>query len=443
MTGSEFMNPNYGYTEEMNESINDFFTDEMEEEAFKFWLDSNNFRSFGEGLTVILGRAGYTGDQDSVEDKSQYLFKKLKETGSKTGIKTIRSWFEGTRRPKVEHSSRQKIYEICFALSLSIDDVKWLFHHVYFDRCFNFHNIEEAVYYFCLKFKLSYTKAQNLIEEIKTKKNENMEDVEIGVNYTQFIEDQIKNMESEEELVAFLATEKNNFDEWNHSAYQIILELYEKIMGTQESKELVKKLREKARKAIKKDSYNKDRLDMWDTSSFGLLMKELVWDAEYSPTEEKAWEHLNDEMTGEIFSNSFLLKKMWIQPTNSFKKSNISPIVSNNFPSAKVMSNVLDDIKIGRLESYDSIRKVLIMLHFYTFWCSKKIDGDVQHGSQILYEIYKDEAECCLVDAGYEGLYPGNPYDWIFLYCAKQDSPLDVFRGMMGDLMDGSSLEEI
>ena len=39
-----------------------------------------------------------------------------------------------------------------------------------------------------------------------------------------------------------------------------------------------------------------------------------------------------------------------------------------------------------------------------------------------------------LLDAGYPELYPGNPYDWIFLWALRDDYPLEAFRSYIGEL---------
>ena len=39
-----------------------------------------------------------------------------------------------------------------------------------------------------------------------------------------------------------------------------------------------------------------------------------------------------------------------------------------------------------------------------------------------------------LLEAGYQELYLGNPYDWIFLYCSKSEEPLITFREFIHEL---------
>ena len=447
------------YTKMMNNSIDYFYDDNAETSGMKFLTNPNTFRPFSEGLTNLLERSGYSGSLEDIDEKSNYLYDKLQTAGSKTGKKTVKSWFEGTRRPKVQHDSRQKIYEICFALKLSIPDVKWMFNHVYFDRCFNFHNIEEAVYYFCLKQHLPYVKAKEMIEKIEneTEKSQNEESAideleNEEINYTKFVQAQVESFKTEEEVIKFLELQKNNFEEWNHSAYKEIKKYYKKIMEEADeeqeknraktSEEIVVDLKDEIAKKMKGNG-NKNIISTPDIDQCGLLIQELVWDAKRFKGGDTVCDYLSEALKGNVFSSIFFLNQMWINPTKSFKKGSIPSIVSNNFPSIKVLSNVLDDEKIERSESYDSIRKVLILLQFYCFWCERKLERDTSEYMMDeidnLYETYIDEANTSLTDVGYEELYPGNPYDWIFLYSAKKDAPLEFFREMMGLIMENEN----
>lgn len=428
------------YTKMMNNSFDKIYGDDEDLEALQFLTEPNSFRNFGEGLTIVIQCAGYNGDPDDVKEKSRFLFNKLQEIGSSTGIKTITSWFDGTRRPKIQYDSRKKMYEICFALDLSMEKIYWLFNHVYFDRCFNCHSIREAVYCFCLNNHLSYEEANRMIEQIENTKVEQPASSKYANNYTQFVKDQIMDMHSKEELIAFLTSQKNNFEEWNHSAYSLISKFYEEISGSKESESIVDELRaEINRKMNRKDGYGKNHLETERLDECGLIIKELIWDAQHSRgSEETVCDYLNEILTGNPFSSAFFLKQLWINPTKSFKKSDIPDVISNNFPGAKVMSNVLDNIKMGKSESYDSIRKVLVLLHFYRFWCNVKIENAdlIEYEPAVLCDIYKDEANNCLFEAGYEPLYAGNPYDWIYLYCAQKEEPIDFLREMMGMIME-------
>ena len=119
------------------------------------------------------------------------------------------------------------------------------------------------------------------------------------------------------------------------------------------------------------------------------------------------------------------------------KNIDIPDVVRNNFPGKKVMSDVLDATKISTSKSYDSIRKMIVLLDFYAFWACIKVGiSDVSDiDKSTLYEIYQEEADSRLKLCGYENLYAGNPYDWIFLCASHSEDPLAFFRAYIADLL--------
>lgn len=46
----------------------------------------------------------------------------------------------------------------------------------------------------------------------------------------------------------------------------------------------------------------------------------------------------------------------------------------------------------------------------------------------ILYDAFIEEMNTTLYNCGYEYLYAGNPYDWLFMCAAQTEKPLKYFR---------------
>lgn len=67
----------------------------------------------------------------------------------------------------------------------------------------------------------------------------------------------------------------------------------------------------------------------------------------------------------------------------------------------------------------DTIRKLLILLKFFEYFGGRTCD---EAG---LYDQYVMEVNVVLDSCGYAALYPRNPYDWLFLYCATLEYPMD------------------
>ncbi len=68
--------------------------------------------------------------------------------------------------------SRKTAFQICFALGLDVDETKDFFRCVQFERGFDCHTINEAVYYFCMRKGLSYDEAQEMIHSIPIPKKD-------------------------------------------------------------------------------------------------------------------------------------------------------------------------------------------------------------------------------------------------------------------------------
>ena len=170
---------------------------------------------FHKALVRLLENSDYDGDLTNDEEKTEYLFKKMQQLPCTITKSTIKAWITGTKRPKVEPGSRKRIYQICFALQLSYENVKWFFHHVYLDRCFNCHTIEEAIYSYCFQHNLTYATALQLIQKV-SEAPEPISQIKEVRNYTKFIEEQISSFRSEDELLHFLITNKHIFHGRNY-----------------------------------------------------------------------------------------------------------------------------------------------------------------------------------------------------------------------------------
>lgn len=409
------LNMNQSFTSYIQNSISQITSDDFDSpEALSFLNNPSNFRPFSAGLTELLQKNAYTGALDDNDAKTDYLYKKLKAINSTVSKSTIADWFNGKHRPKLVSNSRTLMYELCFALNIPINEVIWFFHHVYFDRGFNCHTIEEAVYYYCFLHNLSYNDAKSLISEINaapSKEPDGKDNI-----YTQYIRNKIDSFSSTNELFQFLANDKSLFNKWNASASACITKLLSEIRGKKEDKKVIEKIRS-----------NKIPSEA-DIMGCGLVFQECYY---------YHYDFMTKYVSGKnIASIDFMLESILSTKSGIRKDANIPDVVKNNFPSKKLLSNVLN--KLETLTSYDSIRKVLILLNFYKFWCQimLKITDHSEYNASELYEIFVDETNSLLFTCGYDALYPGNPYDWLFMRASKNETPLDFLRDAIDDILD-------
>ena len=106
------------------------------------------------------------------------------------------------------------------------------------------------------------------------------------------------------------------------------------------------------------------------------------------------------------------------------KNAGLPRLARINFPSRQLLSDILNgDDHV----TFDAVRKMLILLHFYGFFAAALLGREQGE----LYSAYVDDARDQLEESGYGPLYEGSPYDQIFLISAKTDQPLDTFRDII------------
>ncbi len=421
------------------------------DDAIDFLKNPNSFKTFKEGLIELLKQKGYNGNLNDTNEMAEYLISKLRAIRSTIENETIHSWFSGKHRPKIEANSRGKMYEICFSLNLTDDETVNFFHHVYYDRAFNCHTIDEAVYYYAFRNKISYLDATALINEIKDAPLKLDRNTEIETNYTLFVYRTLSELKTTEELKDFLINNKSNFNSWNQSALKTLQDLKNTLIGSEDTRTDIEKLKRTFTRKIKStkerhslNSTNLNSIDFQKYDKCGLIMKEIFFDAKnLNSSVMDVMEYVMEQIDNKnIFSNNFILRYLLSTSTGSKKVENIPYIVRNNFPNKKVMSDVLSEEKMSSSKSYDAIRKMLVLFDFYRFWVSVKIgiiDISILNECNF-YDIYLDEANTLLYQCGYEPLYAGNPYDWIFLCASKSDNPLEFFRSCISDLLPEEEL---
>lgn len=426
------------YTTFNQESISKYTTYDDIEDAIDFLKNPSSFRTFDVGLIELLKQKGYSGNINNKREMSDYLISKLRNINSKIKDKTVYAWFSGDHRPKIEAGYRQQIYEICFALQLSYKETERFFQHVYYDRAFNCHTIDGAVFYYAFLNRETYAAALSIINEVNEiieTSSGNTCDNEYAANYTQFVRNRISDFHSTDELREFLISNKNYFTSWNVSALNHLHSLINVLLASEEAKKEIDNLKRTINR--NKDNLNRVNLQLKNYDQCGLLMKEILYDANRSS--EAAAQYILESIDGKnILKNTFILDRL-LNTTSGISKTAIDVpyIVRNNFPSKKIMADVLSEHKITKSKSYDSIRKMIILLDFYSFWVRIKIGlADISdYSKNEQYNIYLAEANAMLYQCGYEELYAGNPYDWIFLCSSQSDEPIDFFRSCISDLL--------
>lgn len=362
------------------------------------------FRPFSAAITEFISEHGFCCDVTDVDAKVLYI-RTAFEKANMTPPREIREWFAAGQPIK-----RDTAFLICFAFGLDGSETDEFFRRYYArERSFNCHQVQEAVYYFCLNNGLSYAEALDIQTRVPLAKESQKSG---DVVYTGSIISELNELETKEDLIAYLTENIDKFSDSNVTAYETIRRLWTLAAGND-----------------------------------GLLMQER----------EKLPSLLDDAATGE--KSKLRSGNKGVKPWDAYlailqldkndvkqlkAERSIRPILKklhadaqDSFPDRQGIDKILR----GEHVSYERVRKWLVLLTFYTFWAQKAVKEES-------YEAEPEDANRCLtsmnqhlMEAGYPELYVGNPYDWIFLFASKSEEPLYVFRFIWNELL-ATTLEE-
>ncbi|MGN0178531.1 MAG: hypothetical protein ACI4DY_03695 [Monoglobaceae bacterium] len=370
------------------------YTQQMENALFEQWdeFDDYNedystlieklnnegsFRSFGDGLLFFLQKRQ---PDLTAETAVKYIEELCEETGvAKSDIastNTLKSWFKGGPRPKKGEDSRKSMFALAFALKLKPNETAELFHKVYLDRAFDYRNADEIIYYYCLNNRKTWQDANRLINLVQYNNTENAD----STVYTSQIKTDIAAMIDEAALLAYIAKHGHNLAKKSVSAKQTVQNLLGQAKATAKTEAELPEYAERF--------YGSDRESLNFTY-------EVITDLSVS----------GEKGTKTLFKSSRLPKE-----------------IKNRFPEAVTFSK--------KDPTYEELRKLIILLFSYTYWFRMQKENKI-----IDLDDYIEEINVHLDESGFSLMYYGNPYDWMFLYCALSDRPLDTFRGLLAEVL--------
>lgn len=342
----------------------------------------NTVTTFYDYTYIYAQKNGFDEDKLNADALAKYIVKLGEERGAPlSSLNTVKNWLKKVP-PAANQAGRENVYTLCFALGLNANQTKEFFLKAYLERPFNYKNIHEAVYFFCMNNGLTYVDAVRIIKGMESvpvdSKKEDVEIVTEQVGYA------ISLMTSEDDLVKYLVANRSGFTVQSQTASNKIEELIEEC----------KALAKKEYKLLHNGDLSVKNVDELLTVITGYYARETV--------------------NGE---------KLYKQ---SISKSKLPELIRKNFPQREQFKQIEE----GKA-SFDTIRKVLIMLKFYSFFADALIHKaeDLENG--LFYE-FVDETNELLVECGYVQLYWRNPYDWLFGYCAYgAANPLDEFKNVI------------
>ena len=359
------------YTEQVSERIWEFPVEPIMEYDYAeigAFLNAE-FRSFGESITTLIEKKYGT----SIDNPAAYIKQACKDTdvdeADIASRNTLKNWFEEGLRPKKSEKSRQAMFALAFALKLTVEETEELFHKAYLDRSFNHRDYKELIYYYCISRGLSYSHATQLISMVDI---ENCTPSDATI-YTTAIKSDIQTITEDAALLSYIENHKHNLSMNNKRALEL-LELY----------------KEKSYPFIERTS-----------SMHGNSAKALF-----------------EAITGHLVKGKTGTK------TIKFVSESVPNEIKNNFPQVKNLTE--------ETQSYEELRKVLILVASYWFWSELKASQEESYDD---FEEYLRTINLILLEANMPPLYLGNPYDWMFAYCSSTNSPLYTFQSIMDEVL--------
>ena len=390
------------YTERMWDAL--FLQwDELDDynEDFQSLIESLNnedfFRTFGDGLLFFLQKRQ---PDLTAETAIKYIEELCEKAGvSKNDIasaNTLKSWFKGGPRPKKGEDSRSSMFALAFALQLTPGETAELFHKVYLDRAFDYRREREIIWYFGLQHKKTWTDAKRLLE--KAGGLDMLTDDH--TKGTMQIKADIDSLTDEAALLSYIAKHGHNLAKKNVAAKKTVSELTEKSKETVEQETKLIELRKQA------ETTHKSKDSMYANSP------EIE---HFRNTDAQSLNHIYEVITNCSVRGAKGTKTL-------FKNARLPKEIKNRFPEAITLSK--------KEPTYEELRKLIILLASYNYWYQVQAEN-----AKVDIDDYIAGINAYLDEGGFSLLYYGNPYDWLFLYCALSDTPLDTFRGILAEVL--------
>lgn len=367
-----------------------------------------DFQSFSDGLTDLIIQCGYDGDDSSYIDKAKYLYERVLNAGidraSFPSKETIRNWFKGDTIPYTDND-RLKMQLLCLALNLTLEQTNTFFRKVFAGMPFNFRNDEECICYFCIRNGKSYKEFHQLIKQLSEYRSiaeHNSTEEEIA---SHIIKENLSvfDLENEEELLSYLVRCVPKTEIYYRTAKRNIRHLLcscgklarlqsmddpaaeEKLSSTEKARAKRIQDAEAVRKAIFAPA--EDVSENYRPKGINFLMGEIYgFNTDTSHSDEK--------------KHSFRTK--------------LSKALTRNFPKQHEIGKALNE---EHKVSSEMLRKCLILLKFYDSYSKaklRKVDPSEYNTNKFICETNAVLTEC-----GFQELYIQNPYDFIFIYCAR------------------------
>lgn len=374
--------------------------EDIGKKVLQFLRECSETATFGARLKRFIAKECGVSE-DSVP---QYLKDRFQTEGIDINSNTLRNWFSKAGPKKGDHS-RDLMLRVAFALHLNLEQTNRLFQKVYLDRGLYPRRFEEYTAEFCLKERLSWAVWQSLLKQYPSAEETNEQTI-----YTRVLQQNLGDIKTPDELAEYWQKHFYNFTIRNKSAREVLQDLIQKVKGNE----------------TKTGEVDLEIAERPDLSSILNITGPRKYNKNSAVTQE--WDRRRPHDTNEAMVYVITDIDPHMQNSNKGKRSILKDTclpseIRTNFPEASVFSK--------KDPSYEEMRKMIILLGSYYLWHRAKRSRKV-----LELETYIQEMNDRLNEAGLPSLYYGNPFDWLFLFSAKEEYPLVCFREVLAEAMD-------
>jgi len=249
---------------------------------------------------------------------------------------------------------------------------------------------------YCIKHGKPLAIAKQLIEKANDLiKSEAMAEQTI---HTHILAEKVENDISESDLLDLISEHPHNFSLSNKTAKEVRQMLLNELTGSAEKPGIARREHDVSHMHYNDAVADKDDKDIFkgqDRTSVDFLLRTI-----------KGMEFVN-------------------------KKNDTNQSIRDIIPRKEIYNQFPDKQSLSMKDpSSYALRKDIILLYFYKYWANDYL-SDKKTGN---LDGFRDELNDVLFECGFSLLYVGNPYDWLFLYCAScatgDSTPIDLFRDL-------------
>lgn len=374
------------------------WTDEIfQDTEYAMELDRRNV--ILEGVMSRFRMLGIGFEEADISSILKELNNRYVLMGASDGVpKAVTNWIRKGEPANPNPPYRNNLYDLCFALEMSLNEVEAFFLKYYMTIPFNYKDPIDATYYYSLKMNKTYTETRKLLDTVDSFVNDRnaTDEMTNAVHYS------LDEIQDDDLFLAYLRT--NSFSK--DKQFQTVRTEIERLV--------VLNAKWAESEASMRDELDDERNHHQISREDGKVNYKELLRIIYGFDNQSYYGKGENVGAQRLSENDYLPKR--------FKRG---------FPRDQEFSNIKD----GKA-SAEVCRKALVIMKFYNYFGErlKSVYDFTNRSSSECKEDFEEflaETSACLAKCGFVALYPRNPFDWMILYCAHCDDPLFIFRQVL------------